>query len=781
MKIIKNLILKFKLLITKKEHSQKERSKLKKSELSEFQKKLIKNRRYLFFLFFPLSFFYMELVLRISCCRFFGIGLLFLFLFSLPFGIMLTILCTFFKNKKINKIITLALSVFLFLFYSTQTVYFKIFGKFLIFYSITAGGGTQVAGNTGMYASTFKGILGSIIPILLYFVPTAVYIKFNKKYIRFVYTSVTQKIIGFVLSIAYHFVVVLLIFIIPFTNEVYFGAFSPTQSVELFGMVTTARKDIKANFLKIGKNGSVTVSGKSNKNSTNALSDNKNNSKNSVYNIMDIDFSALSKNETDKNIKALHDYFGAEQPTKKNEYTGKFKGYNLIMLTAEGFAPYAIDKNLTPTLYKMYNEGFKFTEYYNPPWNVSTSDGEYVECTGLIPKSGVWSFYESGKNGIFLPFSMPQQFLNVGVNPVYGYHNNTYSYYHRDVSHPNLGYLYKGLGNGLNIKKTWPESDKEMIEKTVGDYLNLNPLKTPSLNSSENTQNQNNTKNTKNAKNTKNSSVAASANNLKNGKNGKNKAGGLTNGTADKTTQSLTTKRFHAYYMTVSGHMEYDFKNNYIAYKYRDLVKNSNCSDTVKAYKACNIDLDRALEVLLNSLKKAGVADKTLIALSPDHTPYGLEAKSGNKYKYFNEVFGHEVETQFEVNKSVFLLYSPSMKKPVTVTKPCCPMDIIPTLNNLLGFEYDSRLLPGKDILSNSEGLVVFENHSFITSKGKYSTSTGKFTKTISSNIENQEEYVKKIKKEVNNKFVVCAKILETNYYAKAVTSRKHIKGGLYK
>ena len=382
------------------------------------------------------------------------------------------------------------------------------------------------------------------------------------------------------------------------------------------------------------------------------------------------------------------------------------------MLTAEGFAPYAISKELTPTLYKMQQEGFNFTNYYNSPWGVSTSDGEYVECTGLIPKSGVWSFYESGKNNIFLPFSMPQQFLNLGISPVYGYHNNTYTYYHRDVSHPNLGYLYKGLGNGLNIKNTWPQSDKEMIDVTGPEYISKD-------------------------------------------------------------------KRFHAYYMTVSGHMEYDFENNYMSYKYKDYVKDLPYSEPIKAYIACNMDLDRAMESLLKQLEEAGVADKTLIALSPDHTPYGLEGTGSTKYALFDEIFGHKVETTFEVNESVFLLYSPSMEKGVTVDKPCSPLDIIPTLNNLLGFEYDSRLLPGKDIFSDSPGLVIFENRSFITDKGRYNSTTGEFTKNEGVTIEDEDAYVSKIKTEVKNKFVISAQILETNYYAKVITDRKHIKGGL--
>ena len=58
------------------------------------------------------------------------------------------------------------------------------------------------------------------------------------------------------------------------------------------------------------------------------------------------------------------------------------------------------------------------------------------------------------------------------------YHNHTYTYYGRHISHPNLGYVYKGLGNGLDVKESWPESDLEMIEKTVPEYMNSQPFHT---------------------------------------------------------------------------------------------------------------------------------------------------------------------------------------------------------------------------------------------------------------------------------------------------------------
>ena len=666
----------------------------------------IKKWGYLFF--FPLSIIWCETVFRVFVGNFFDIGLLFSALFSIPTGIILTILSSFFKNKKANKGIAIGLSSLTFLIFSVQTVYYNVFNKLLVFYSLTAGGAELIATEGDFLTTTFVNIFYCLPIILILFVPTLFLIIFSNRLFDLNKASWLNKGISLLSAILSRALIILLIISIPLCGEIYNGIFNQSQMLDKFGLLTTEYLDVKNNLFNLGSSGDITIDASTD------ISSNVSSEQEIVYeeNAMDIDFDDLISKETNATVISLHNYFKNQKATLKNEYTGMFKDYNLVMLTAEGFAPYAIDKNLTPTLYKMYNEGFKFTNYYNPPWSVSTSDGEYVECTGLIPKSGVWSFYETGKNNIFLPFTMAQQFLNIGINPVYGYHNNTYSYYHRDVSHPNLGYLYKGQGNGLLVKKTWPQSDNQMIELTTDDYL----------------------------------------------KNG---------------------ERFHAYYMTVSGHMRYDFVNNYMSYKYRDYVKDLPYSDTVKAYIACNMDLDRAMQTLLKRLEEAGVADKTLIAISPDHTPYGLEKTGADKYQYFNEIFGHEVDTQFEVNESVFLLYSPSMKESVTIEKVCSPLDMVPTLNNLLGFEYDSRLLPGKDIFSTNEGLVMFENKSFITDSGRYYSKTGEFIlnegKTVS------DDYVKKTRQAVTNKFVVSKQIIETNYYKKTLLNRTHIKGGLTK
>jgi hypothetical protein len=180
-----------------------------------------------------------------------------------------------------------------------------------------------------------------------------------------------------------------------------------------------------------------------------------------VPNALPIDFDALAAAETDETLRALHSHFAAAEPTVQNEYSGLFQGKNLIWIVAEGFSDLALDETHTPTLWKLAHSGFVFRNFYTPLWGVSTSDGEYVTLTGLLPKPGVWSFTESAKNDMRMTFG---RMLSAGAMTAGAYHDHTYTYYNRDKSLP-IGYPYTGVGNGLVLERVRPASDLEMMEK----------------------------------------------------------------------------------------------------------------------------------------------------------------------------------------------------------------------------------------------------------------------------------------------------------------------------
>lgn len=634
----------------------------------------------------------MEIIFRIHTIEDFElIDLIRSGMFLIVFAIIFYLISTLFKgmSKFLLSVLFLTLVAFI---YSSQLIYFKFFRTYYSAYSV--GNGTQVLEFWKDIATLLKE---NIVWILLLFLPVLVIIVFGRKLASFEKIGWGKRLVLICCIVLVQLIGIGAVNVSGKEQnsayDLYYNSSLPLLSVERLGLLTTMRLDLQRLLTHWSPkleppqplpNNSSQVSG--------GKKDQEKQEEEDVveiieYNVMDIDFSKLKENEKNEEVNTMHKFFQSVEPTAKNDMTGKYKGYNLILLTAEGFSPFAVHKEVTPTLYKLVHEGYNFSNFYTPIWGVSTSDGEYVALQSLIPKSGVWSFQRSGSN--HLPFVLGNQLkkLNYKTN---AYHNHTYTYYGRNISHPNMGYDYKGLGNGLDVKETWPESDLEMLEKTVDDYINNEP--------------------------------------------------------------------FHAYYMTVSGHMQYSFTGNYIAWKNKKHVEHLPYSEQAKAYLATQIELDRALEHLLNKLEEAGVADRTLIALSADHYPYGLDDET------IDELAGHNVEKNFELYKSTFILYNKGME-PTTITKPASSLDILPTLSNLMGIEYDSRLLMGRDIFSDSMPLVTFLNKSFITDKGKYNAVTGKFI--ANDGVEVDAEYVEYVKSLVQAKFYYSTKILDHNYYKK--------------
>lgn len=419
-------------------------------------------------------------------------------------------------------------------------------------------------------------------------------------------------------------------------------------------------------------------------------------------NVWEIDLAKLAELSQDsKETKWLADYIAGLTPTNRNEYTGMFEGYNLIYLTAEGFSTYAIREDLTPTLYKMVNSSFVFNNYYVPIWQTSTSDGEYVNCTGLIP-DGQYSMRKSASNNMLCV--LPRFFASEGVYSR-AYHNNTLSYYDRYLSHPNLGYDFKAikLGKGLSEEEwgsqlftvehpdAWPGSDYEMMVGTIGEYIN--------------------------------------------------------------------EERFHVYYMTVSGHMNYNFTGNRMSSWNKDAVADLDMSENARAYIACNIELDKALEYLLDQLEQAGKLENTVICLSADHYPYGMTEEE------YEELAGKDLSQDMDTYRNSLILWNAGMEEPVYVDKVCCSVDILPTLLNLFGFDYDSRMYAGRDIFSDGEGLVIFNDRSFVTDTVAYSRKQKTTTWKDELSEEEKEAYMSAAKQDVKDRYQFSAYILRNDYY----------------
>ena len=391
---------------------------------------------------------------------------------------------------------------------------------------------------------------------------------------------------------------------------------------------------------------------------------------------MDIDFTSLiaeaqksGKSSLAKTLKFLESRVG----TNKNEYTGLFEGKNLIFITVEAWAPAAINEKLTPTLYKMKNEGFVFDNYYCGIWYGSTATGEYANITGNFYYSDV-CIENSSKT--YQPFALGNMLGKEGYT-CSAFHNHSYDFYRRDLSHPNFGYDWYAVGNywteDVDFTDAWPTSDHELA---------LNSLKFI---------------------------------------------------TADQP--------FHLYYMTTSGHCFETFAGNDMAAKHKNLVMSvlgNDYKNTLSlSYIASQYEVELMVKELYDQCEKLGILEDTVFVMAPDHFPYSLSEDENANVKALAELYGlpeKDIHKNYELYRAPLIIWSGSMKEPVKVEKVCSSIDILPTVLNLFGLEYDSRLIAGQDILDlATEGIAPLcmlnpsDAHNFITDYGFFNIKTKKF------------------------------------------------------
>ena len=229
------------------------------------------------------------------------------------------------------------------------------------------------------------------------------------------------------------------------------------------------------------------------------------------------------------------------------------------------------------------------------------------------------------------------------------------------------------------------------------------------------------------------------------------------------TDEWLNSSKFLTYYVSVSSHMPYNRSGNAMVAKNWSLVQDLKFSDEAKGYLASVIELDKAVASLINALEAAGKLEDTVIAIIPDHYPYSMNLSS------INELSTYKRDETIEVNHSSLIIWN-SNTPGATVTKTASQLDFLPTLYNLFGLDYDSRLFMGKDILSTSPGLVYFQNKSWVSDYGTYYANTGKFA--AKENQKLPENYVSNINKIVANRINMSKLIIENNYYEKVYNKK---------
>ncbi len=184
--------------------------------------------------------------------------------------------------------------------------------------------------------------------------------------------------------------------------------------------------------------------------------------------IDDTAWETLNNETTNSNYKTLNSYFMNQQITDKNDYTGLFKGKNLIMIMMESVDEIFINPEYYPNFYKMYSEGYSFTNNYSPRNACATGNNE---MSGMVSLFSIYRTCTANKymNNIY-PESIFGLFNNAGYTTS-SFHNYTETYYYRSTIHKNMGSgTYYGVQD-LKIPfsweyKEWP-SDISLMEEAI--------------------------------------------------------------------------------------------------------------------------------------------------------------------------------------------------------------------------------------------------------------------------------------------------------------------------
>lgn len=665
-------------------------------------------------IFFPLALLYHELLLRAFDTQnaFFRGTLVMVVLFSIATGLLLSLLVNLLHNRRLAQVLMLVVTALWTLLLCVEYCCRSYFKSYFSVGFICTMTGNVVTG----FGSTIPGIVAQRLPfIIAALLPLALCILLRKRIVT--EHRMSKWSLLFVTAVS-------VIFLLIGEGLARWGTygdsytynFQTDAAVSQFGLHTAVR--LEAEYALFGTP-QPKLELPTQKDEPDDTPDDPPAATTPVeygYNALDIDFQALADSASDSTLRSMAQYFGSLTPSKKNEYTGLFQGKNLVLITAEAFSPWFISRELTPTLYKLTHEGFVCENYYQPGWGQSTTGGEYAVMTGLLPTwvgSNV-SFYASANDD--MPFALGNQLRALGYRTG-AYHDNIYNYYNRDKTHPNLGYDYQGVGNGLTVTEdgSWPYSDLEMVQNTIGDYID----------------------------------------------------GYVSAGTP-----------FHVYYMTVSGHGSYGW-GHAMAAKNRAKAQAAypNASTQVQAYVAANLELENALTYLLEQLEAAGIAEDTVICMSADHYPYLLAEPETDYYNELRGVVDSERDT--DRYRNALVLWCGGMENAVTVTEPCSAVDIVPTLSNLFGLEYDSRLLSGRDVLdkdydagnaSGSIPLVILptsSGNSWATAAGVFEATTRTFNARPGVTVEG--DYVSRVNNIVALQYNYAQQLIARDYYRVAL------------
>ena len=435
----------------------------------------------------------------------------------------------------------------------------------------------------------------------------------------------------------------------------------------------------------------------------------------------------------DKALKKVTDYYKENKYTpSNNEYTNIFKGKNIIVIHAESMQKFAMDltfnnKEVTPNLNKLANEGIFFSNFYSQVGVGTSSDAEFTFNTSLMP---------STKGTVFVNYfdrdyiSIPKLLKEQGYY-TYSMHANTGEFWNRNTMHKSLGY------------DKFYNKDSYTIDETIG--LGLSDK----------------------------SFFRQSVDIMKQIKEEENKPFYSLLIMLSNHTPFSDLALMEDYKTTIDVTID----NQTVT---RDYLNNTTMGNYLRSVHYA----DSAIGEFIDNLDKEGLLENTVLVIYGDHDArldfedfnllYNYDPITDTIKTENDEGYIPYTKYNYELDRKVpFIIWTKDQNYNLNVNTPMGMIDVLPTLGNMIGIHSDYQL--GKDImnLKGDDNTVTFIDGSFLTSKVYYNSPKGEIYSINNEPI--TEEYIKERAKKSSDLIEVSNDII-TYDFIKEIKKQKEEK-----
>lgn len=221
-------------------------------------------------------------------------------------------------------------------------------------------------------------------------------------------------------------------------------------------------------------------------------------------------------------------------------------------------------------------------------------------------------------------------------------------------------------------------------------------------------------------------------------------------------------EKFVSLWISYSGHQPYGLEDVGVNKEDVETIKKlyPNLNDDYVSYLAKTMDFDKAVEQFLNVMEWMGRINDVVVVIYGDHVAKGLDLSRGTN---FDEVFGVNSDDNPSITYTPLFIYANDMEHQV-IDKYCTALDILPTLMNLWGIDYNDEYAFGHDILDDEYRGFCFDANGNYWNNDFYFNSTNNAIATYNGY---SEDSAREIVNDFNKKREVCKEILKIDYFKK--------------